>query len=195
MQQRGEETRSRILRAALGQFSEFGYSTASVEAICLAAGVSKGALYHHFPSKHALFLALLDGWLQQLDAAVQEPHSADVQQTLRGLADAFQLLLASARDRLPMFLEFWLQASRDQQVWQAAIAPYRRYHSFFTTLIERGKRERSIDEVDASIAARLIVSVGMGLLLQSLLDPEGASWDQVSVESMETLLRGLRPSP
>ncbi len=64
MQQRGEATRARILEAALDQFAAHGYEAASVDEICARAGVSKGAFYHHFESKQALFLALLNDWLK-----------------------------------------------------------------------------------------------------------------------------------
>ena len=191
MQQRSEETRSRILKAAVRRFSDHGYEAASVEAICEDARVSKGAFYHHFPSKHALFLALLDSWLKSLDGAVPHSGSENIPATLLGMTDAFRHMLVSASDRLPMFLEFWLKASRDPKVWRATVAPYRRYHAFFTSLIEQGIREGSLADVDASVAARMISSIGMGLLLQSLLDPQGAEWDQVAMHSMQTLLRGL----
>ena len=62
-QQRSEETRSRILESAIKLFSNRGYNKASVDDICADAGISKGAFYHHFKSKQALFPALLDGWL------------------------------------------------------------------------------------------------------------------------------------
>jgi len=51
MQQRSEETRARILDAAIRRFAIAGYDAASVEDICTEAGVSKGAFYHHFPTK------------------------------------------------------------------------------------------------------------------------------------------------
>ena len=60
MQARSHETRSRILQSAIDLFSKEGYDATGVAEICTAAGVSKGAFYHHFPTKQALFLALLD---------------------------------------------------------------------------------------------------------------------------------------
>ena len=51
--------------------------------------------------------------------------------------------------QLPMFLEFWLQASRDKKIWEASIAPYRRYHKYFTSLIKKGVKEGSFVDVDA----------------------------------------------
>ena len=71
MQQRSEETRTHILEAALKLFSKEGYDATGVAQICQAAGVSKGAFYHHFPSKHAVFMALLQSWLEVLDKQFQ----------------------------------------------------------------------------------------------------------------------------
>ena len=66
-EQRSEETRSRILKAAEGCFALSGYDGTTVSQICEAAGVSKGALYHHFDSKQAIFLELLSRWLKAMD--------------------------------------------------------------------------------------------------------------------------------
>lgn len=59
-------TRDRILQAALGVFSEKGYHRALVDDIVRASGTSKGAVYHHFPNKEALFLALVDEFAARL---------------------------------------------------------------------------------------------------------------------------------
>src|SRR5512139_2032486 len=182
MQQRSEETRSRILEAAIKLFSNRGYNKASVDDICAEAGISKGAFYHHFESKQGLFLALLDGWLKTIDNAIEASKDKTAPETFLAMTGAFPYIFQTAGQGLPMFLEFWLQASRDEKIWQASIAPYRRYHQYFTSLIEKGVAEGSFVEVDPELAARMIVSMAMGLLLQSLLDPEGAKWEKVARE-------------
>ena len=53
------EMRTKILDAARDHFFEFGYTDANVDAIAVAAGVSKGSIYRHFPSKGALYFAVL----------------------------------------------------------------------------------------------------------------------------------------
>jgi hypothetical protein len=58
-------------------------------------------------------------------------------------------------------------------------------------LIKKGIEEGSFVEVEPEIASRLIVSMAMGLLLQSLLDPKGARWEKVARESTAMLLNGL----
>jgi hypothetical protein len=90
-----------------------------------------------------------------------------------------------------MFLEFWLQASRDETIWNAIIAPYHHYQDHFAKLVRDGIREGSLKPVEASIAAQVIVSLAVGLLLQGVLDPGGADWEKTARESMRILLEGL----
>ena len=54
--------RTRILQAALGAIRAKGYSATSVDELCAAAGVTKGAFFHHFASKEALGVAAADYW-------------------------------------------------------------------------------------------------------------------------------------
>jgi AcrR family transcriptional regulator len=74
------ETRDRILEAALAVFAEKGYHRAAVDDIVRASGTSKGAVYHHFPSKEAVFLALVDDLAARLAeavaAAIADAHGA-----------------------------------------------------------------------------------------------------------------------
>lgn len=53
-------TRSKLLEAGFEEVYEHGFRSASIDAILARAGVTKGALYHHFPNKRALGYALVD---------------------------------------------------------------------------------------------------------------------------------------
>ena len=65
-------TRDRILQAALQIFAQKGYHRALVDDIVHASGTSKGAVYHHFPNKEALFLALVDELSARLAESIAE---------------------------------------------------------------------------------------------------------------------------
>lgn len=54
--------RENLLDASFALIRERGYSRTSVDELCAAAGVSKGAFFHHFQSKDALAVAALDRW-------------------------------------------------------------------------------------------------------------------------------------
>lgn len=57
---KGQSTRQRILEVATRLFTEQGFDAVSIDAVLGATGLSKGALYHHFESKTALFAAVLE---------------------------------------------------------------------------------------------------------------------------------------
>ena len=190
-QHRGEDTRGRILDAAVRRFAISGYDAASVDDICAEAGVSKGAFYHHFPTKQAIFLALMEGWLTMIDMGMEAVHEETVPETLITMTNLLPGVFAAAEDRLPMFLEFWLQASRDETIWNAIIAPYRHYQEYFSKLIRDGIEEGSLKSVDSQVAAQLVVSMAVGLVLQGVLEPHGADWEKTARESMQILMNGL----
>lgn len=193
MQQRSEETRNHILEAATQLFSKTGYDATGVAEICQAAGVSKGAFYHHFPTKQAVFIELLNAYLNGIESGFnlmrQEIH--DVPQVILQMAELVGSLFQTADIHLPIFLEFWTQANHDPHVWEAAIAPYRRYQSYFAEMIQEGINEGSLQPVDAQLAARVLVSLAVGMLMQSLFDPQITNWQSEARQSMELLMNGI----
>lgn len=59
------ETRLRIMDRSEGMILDQGYAATSVDSVVEAAGVTKGAFYHHFPTKDALALALVERWAER----------------------------------------------------------------------------------------------------------------------------------
>jgi AcrR family transcriptional regulator len=194
MRVRGEETRERILAVAEECFARQGYEATSVAEICQQAGVSKGAFFHYFPTKQAVFLELLERWLVDLGEhlATLRAQSSTVPEGLMRMAETAQQVFEMARGKLPIFLEFLSQAARDPRVWQATISPYRRYRAFFTGMIEAGIAEGSLRRVDPEAAANALVSMAIGLVLQATVDPDGANWGAITRESLHLFLEGIQ---
>ncbi len=192
-QQRSEETRARLLLAALDSFAERGYDATGVAEICQRAGVSKGAFYHHFASKQALFVALLDQWLAVLDGQMARSRApgASAPQALQAMVGLLQQALRDARGQLPMFLEFWRQAARDETIWQATMAPFKRYHTLLAVTIRQGIAEGSLRPCDPEQAARVLISMAVGMVLQSAINPTGNDWQQSAQAGIDMLLHGL----
>lgn len=73
--ERREATTEALLTAARHLFSHQGYAQTSTEQIVQASGVTRGALYHHYKNKEALFLAVLENVMQEvaerIDTATQ----------------------------------------------------------------------------------------------------------------------------
>jgi hypothetical protein len=58
-------------------------------------------------------------------------------------------------------------------------------------MISEGISEGTLKQVHPKTTARLILAVALGMLIQGLLDPQEADWDEVTKESMQILLGGL----
>lgn len=68
----GRATRGQLIEVATNLFAEHGYEGTSIEAVLAAAGVSRGALYHHFAGKEALFRAVLDALNERITVELTE---------------------------------------------------------------------------------------------------------------------------
>ncbi len=191
MQRRSENTRARLLTSALNHFALHGYDATSVDDICNGANVSKGAFYHHFESKQALFLSLLNTWLSAIDEGFAALGKSSVPETLLAMTDMIPGVLDAASDQLPMFLEFWMQASRDEKVWRASIQPYQHFRAYFADMVAEGIAEGTLKNVDPQVAGRVILSMAIGLLLQAVLEPEEGNWARTAREGMQILMKGL----
>lgn len=193
MQTRSLETRNRILLTSLRLFAEQGYAATGVARICRASHVSKGAFYHHFRSKQAVFLKLLNDWLAGVNDRLRGAMrgSASVPEGLLAMASEMRQVFQAADGRLEIFLEFWHQARRDKAVWKRLMAPYRQYRDMLAEIVKKGIREGSFRSVDPQAAGQALETLAVGTLLQGLLDPRGARWDSVIRSSVGLLIDGL----
>jgi len=193
-QQRSEATQAAILEAAAAAFSEQGYDATAVAEICDRAGVSKGAFYHHFSSKQAVFLALIGAWLEELEQALSGFDADDrpVPERLLAMSHAFQGLLTSRPQQLALILEFWTQASRSETMRQAVLSSYHSFLALFIDLISAGVAEGTLAPIDPATGGQVLLSLTSGLFFQGLLDPTGADWGEVAENSIQTVLASMR---
>jgi AcrR family transcriptional regulator len=96
----GRATRDHLLGVATRLFAERGYEDTSIEDVLAATGVSRGALYHHFAGKEALFEAALEQVEGGLMAGLE-----------RLLADA-----PTASEALPAVALGWIEAAGDPAI-------------------------------------------------------------------------------
>jgi AcrR family transcriptional regulator len=81
--ERGQATRAHLVDVATRLFAAHGYDDTSINMVQAESGVSRGSLYHHFPSKDALFWAVLEGvaarvgrQLEEAEAGAPDPVAA-----------------------------------------------------------------------------------------------------------------------
>ena len=194
MQKRSIETQERILVAANTLFSSNGYDRTGVSQICQSAGVSKGSFYHHFPSKHSVFLKLLQQWLGELDKEFLEKENAseDVLCAIRAMAVSTGRIFAESQGQLSLFLEFWEKSIRDEKVWEETKEPFLKYFRYFSRLIKKGIDQGTISTVDPARAAHALIGLAIGIILQGMLYPQDTNWNEEMQNGIDLLLKGLQ---
>jgi AcrR family transcriptional regulator len=102
---RGEETRARIITAALRMFGERGFDAASTREIAASAGVNAPALQYYFDNKEGVYLACVEHIVKQVWSCVSEAAAA-AERTLAENADDAELIKAfcNIQERVAEFM-------------------------------------------------------------------------------------------
>jgi AcrR family transcriptional regulator len=145
-------TRDRILDAALSVFATKGYHGATVDDIVRASATSKGAVYHHFPNKEAVFVALVDGFTERLAAAVAAAI-ADRQGALARVEGALGAALATFGDNERLARVILLEAVSLGGVWETKRAEvHGRFAALIQGYLDQAAAEGSIPPLDTRVA-------------------------------------------
>lgn len=108
--EQSERTRARIVEVARMSFAERGYAGVGLERVAADAGVTRGALYHHFADKAALFTEVLD--------AVQASVARRIVEAAADVTDPADSLVVGSR----AFLEACLEESARRILLVDAVA-------------------------------------------------------------------------
>lgn len=195
-QKRAQETRQLILDAAHRVFSAHGYGQTSVDTIIAAAGISKGAFYHHFDSKGDLFAALLDYRVRRCADQI-----AGATGTATSLREAVEYLartgVQSYKDDpewMRLYMEFWLQATRDPSARDAVARSMRECRELVAGMLRAGQRAGAVrSDLDADAAAAILSGVFDGAILQAAVDPEAVNLGALVPLLVELIERFIEP--
>jgi AcrR family transcriptional regulator len=161
-QDRAQRTRALVLNCAAELFAARGYHGTSVQDVATAAGMTKGAVYFHFPSKDVLALAVVEEhytrWPALLEAARAEnlgPFDT-VLAMVDGAAEAFAhdvVVQAGARLQIES-IQIGLPLPTPYVGWIDLLT------GLLTEAVDRGELRPG---VDPAAAARTIVSAFFGM--------------------------------
>jgi AcrR family transcriptional regulator len=146
------ETRDRILDAALSVFAGKGYHRATVDDIVRASSTSKGAVYHHFANKEAIFVALADAFAERLAgaaaAAIAERHGA-----LAKVEGALTAALLTFRENARLARLVLLEAVSLGSLWEAKRAEvHGRFAALIQGYLDEAVTEGAIPRLDTRVA-------------------------------------------
>jgi AcrR family transcriptional regulator len=184
-------TRDRILQAALQVFAQKGYHRALVDDIVHASGTSKGAVYHHFPNKEALFLALVDELSARLAeaiaAAISGAHGAlgKVEAALR----AGLLTFAQHRDLARILLLESVSLGAAYEAKRAEV--HGRFADLIRGYLDEAVSEGSIGPLDTRVATLAWLGAVNELVIQWLHSGEPDLMTRVVPALTPMLLRSI----
>lgn len=188
-----EQTRQDLLEAALTIFSKNGYTASRLEDIAEAAGVTRGAIYHHFGSKEDLFIALLDEAAtvgnSAIDRAVGEGGTF-IEILSRILVYTFNLLEDDRRFSEVMALQL---ATPDvealaQRRYDEARELVASISGFFRVIIEQGELR---PDLDPETAARAFLGYQNGLAMLWLANRQVFSIKESAPELAGIFVHGI----
>jgi len=165
-QARSETTRQKILNAAIDLFGEVGYAAAGLGEIIERAGMTKGALYHHFDSKEALATAIIEqGTNLTLDAfhRVSQSSSPALENMIHGVFVVTDLVVTDKKARTAEQLTRGLAEfnSAASQVWSNRL-------DAITTQARRASAEGDLREgLDPYVVSESILNAMLGAQLLS----------------------------
>ncbi|MER6301267.1 TetR/AcrR family transcriptional regulator [Kitasatospora sp. NPDC001539] len=161
-QERALRTREKVLTAAAEVFASQGYSSATLNAVADRIGMTKGALYGHFPSKKSLAGALIAESRQTWTSlrAEYDAPGADARRVLEGVVVGFADRLRSDV-RLRAALRLAADCPHLARALSGVLADMR---STLTDLVRRAQRDCGFPGHSPRLVAELLMIVMYGLL-------------------------------
>jgi TetR/AcrR family acrAB operon transcriptional repressor len=191
------QTRQDVIDAALKVFSQSGYHAARLNDIAKAAGVTRGAIYHHFENKAGLYSALIEEASTTGSVAVTDAISAgkDFTDTCRLiLTNSLTLLENNRKMRQIMELSLFktgsdpelkeLEDARRQQ----ALTMVEGIALFMKSGIDNGDLRQDLDPFDV---ARAFIAYQNGLINLWLTNPNAFSIGESAPHFADIFLNGI----
>lgn len=188
---RADATRQQIIRAAAHQFAQRPYHDVGLDDILADAELTKGAMYFHFRSKHALALAVIDEQLARAGAAVQ----ALVDRKLSGLETLIDVGYLMAiedicRDTARAVLHLLPVVGRAEGLQTTVL---NNAAQALSVVAEQAIAEGDVVDSDPQDVARVLMTLYLGLRQAGNLDEPEQFLRQIE-RAMTVVLPGMVPA-
>jgi AcrR family transcriptional regulator len=167
---RAESTRRKLLEAAFGEVFRRGFQAASLNDIVAAAGITKGALFHHFEGKQQLGYAIVDDVLEPILHQRWLAPIADTDDPITALQDSFRRHVDDDTASgnwvygCPMNNLAQEMSPHDDGLRTRLDAMYANWRQTLASAFRRGQRAGRVrSDVDVRAAATLVVVSQIGI--------------------------------
>jgi len=192
-----EERQAEIVAAALRLARELSPALITTSDIAAAVGVTQGAVFKHFPTKDAIWLAAMAGVRERLLLALEQAAQA-APSPLDALAAVFRAHVAFvvAQPGVPRLIFHELQRPSDSPVKQEVRALLQSYRKLLLDLLEAAVQQgQAPATLDKAAAATLFVGIVQGLVMQSMLSGKPAAMKAEAERVFALYLRGIGDAP
>lgn len=185
-----EETRKKLVATARQQFGRVGYADTVMDELTAQAGMTRGALYHHFGDKKGLFLAVAQEIDAEMDARLVDisAHAPDNWSAFKGRCRAYlemtmepEVQRILLRDSPSVLGAEYLQAGKLQCV------------ASMTRMLKTLMEEKHIAPTSPEVLAHLINGGLMDAAFWIANRPEDKQALAQALDGVELLLNGLKP--
>jgi len=136
-------TREKILDTAESLYARFGFAGVGMRAVAESVGVSKSALFHHFPSKRELWAAVHERCFLEFDSRLEaaDARARDAHERLRLFVESAIDSLVENPARAPLLLRSLFEVDNEEPADQAARAVLQRVLARVAAGLEQGMEE------------------------------------------------------
>ncbi|MFD1034058.1 TetR/AcrR family transcriptional regulator [Sphingomonas hankookensis] len=189
-QERTAAARDNLIRATQDCLATLGLARTTVGEICKRAGVSSGALLHHFPSKNALIVtASIQRQIELIDDTVRRAQIGHG--TIRDEADEMRQLMAQT---FPLSYEFFWALRTDENLRREFQSQLQANEGAFTSRYT--VQDSDLKRSGEPLIVRMVLACFLrGLLLEALMSDAGTVERiyEVFVEAMTAFVRLQTP--
>jgi AcrR family transcriptional regulator len=190
-----KKVEEKIIQSARKQFAKKGYSLASMDEIAKSANVSKGGLYHHFPSKEELFVSLCGQNQQDL----QQSFSGLFQKKenlMLDLGKFYDILYSSDRTLEQIWLTVMAEAQRNPKIKAIIIRQRQQSEQWVTGFLMQIWQGiglfKDYKDNDLKIIAKGMIALVQGTTLDRLTLKDKNATKKAYVKTMYAIFSGSR---
>jgi AcrR family transcriptional regulator len=163
---RAADTRTKILEAAFNVLSRQGYENSSIRDIAEEAGVAQGLVHYHYKSKQMLVLAVLEYVCQKVEIGAEGEAGAV------SAFDQTKQMMRDSRATNALYIQLIGVGLHDQAVGAGVRKFIRGDRAHVEDIARQVLVERGLDPSPARGVAGVVWAAILGIIVQSLVDPE-----------------------
>lgn len=195
-----ETTKDKILEAGLSILRDKGVSGTSMNDIIRESGISKGGVYHYFPSKDELLLGLCDYFFEKYISTSLTVIQSEADIAERSAIEMIDLLLQQQEaiidqmnNDMKLFMDLYLEAMHNDDLKRVFNTQYKMVFEILCQLINEGKSQGDIRndiETELLSAAMLAIFDGFGVAHQIIEGTE--KYPEYSLKAARILIDGAK---